>query len=322
MNRLIGFTALLAVMATPAFANFAITQGSGTTVLAIDASNQGTSLCAASSTECSAAVLINTAGAPIGVSGTPLFTQLAAGAANIGAVAIQASQTIGLSAGAATIGAVTQASGPWTVNLTQLDGSALGAPSNYGTSPGAVAVQGVNAFVTNASSIGTGTVSTPNIIGGSLSGTGTVAPMTTYGLDMDCNSSSNLCTILNSPIPVQTSKGNNIGAVEFLPNYTPTDCSGTITAGGTAQSMIAAQTTLHGFVVANIDAATGSGEPIWFSFTGTAAAATAASYPLSAPTATTYVGLTSWTSPAGFGTNHAVSIIGATTGHKFSCTWW
>jgi hypothetical protein len=36
-----------------------------------------------------------------------------------------------------------------SVNLTQLDGTALGAPSNYGTSPGTVAVQGVNAYVTN-----------------------------------------------------------------------------------------------------------------------------------------------------------------------------
>jgi hypothetical protein len=36
-----------------------------------------------------------------------------------------------------------------STNLTQLAGSTLGAPSNYGTSPGAVEVQGVNAFVTN-----------------------------------------------------------------------------------------------------------------------------------------------------------------------------
>lgn len=34
-------------------------------------------------------------------------------------------------------------------NLTQVDGTNLGAPSNYGTSPGAVAVMGVNAYVTN-----------------------------------------------------------------------------------------------------------------------------------------------------------------------------
>jgi hypothetical protein len=35
------------------------------------------------------------------------------------------------------------------INLTQWDATALGAPSNYGTSPGAVEVIGVNAFVTN-----------------------------------------------------------------------------------------------------------------------------------------------------------------------------
>lgn len=41
------------------------------------------------------------------------------------------------------------------INLTQVAGNALGTTSNFGTSPGAVAVMGVNAFVTNAASIGT-----------------------------------------------------------------------------------------------------------------------------------------------------------------------
>lgn len=68
-----------------------------------------------------------------------------------------------LPAGGNTIGAVTQASGPWTENLTQLNSVALGSPSNYGTSPGAVAVAGVNAFITN----------TPSV---SQSGTWTVQP--------------------------------------------------------------------------------------------------------------------------------------------------
>jgi hypothetical protein len=36
-----------------------------------------------------------------------------------------------------------------STNLTQLNSVGLGSPSNYGTSPGAVEVQGVNAFVTN-----------------------------------------------------------------------------------------------------------------------------------------------------------------------------
>lgn len=39
------------------------------------------------------------------------------------------------------------------IDLSSLDGSALGAPSNYGTSPGAVAVQGVNAFITNTPAV-------------------------------------------------------------------------------------------------------------------------------------------------------------------------
>lgn len=40
------------------------------------------------------------------------------------------------------------------VNLNKVAGTVLGAPSNYGTSPGAVEVMGVNAFVTNANGNG------------------------------------------------------------------------------------------------------------------------------------------------------------------------
>lgn len=58
-----------------------------------------------------------------------------------------------LPAGGNTLGAVTQASGPWSVNHTQLNGVALGSPSNYGTSPGAVSVPGVNAFITNTPAV-------------------------------------------------------------------------------------------------------------------------------------------------------------------------
>ena len=62
-------------------------------------------------------------------------------------------------------------------NLTQLDGTALGAPSNYGTSPGAVAVPGVNAYVTNVPSVsqsGTWTV-------GLASGSNTVGKVDVLG---------------------------------------------------------------------------------------------------------------------------------------------
>jgi hypothetical protein len=124
-----------------------------------------------------------------------------------------------------------------------------------------------------------------------------------------------------SPNQPQLTTPLNVQAIQAF-NVTPTDCSSTITTGGTAQNAITAQTTLHGFTIGNIDSTAGSGEPLWISFTGTAAASTAGSWPLAAPTATTFAGFTSYSTPPGFGTNHAVSIIGATTGHKFSCTWW
>jgi hypothetical protein len=92
-----------------------------------------------------------------------------------------------LASGSNTIGAVTQASGPWTVNWTQLAGTALGAPSNYGTSPGAIEVQGVNAFVTNTPAVtesGTWTVqpgNTANTTAWLVTGTGGTFPATESG---------------------------------------------------------------------------------------------------------------------------------------------
>lgn len=110
--------------------------------------------------------------------------------------------------------------------------------------------------------------------------------------------------------------------VGFVVNITPTNCSGTITAGGTAQNAFTAHATIHGFTLTNIDASAGSGEPLWYSLTTTAAAATAASYPLPAPATTTFAGAGSFTTPTGFAINSAVSVVAATTGHKFSCTYW
>ena len=105
-------------------------------------------------------------------------------------------------------------------------------------------------------------------------------------------------------------------------NVTLTDCSIALTTGTTAQAIIPATTVLHGFTIQNIDTSAGSGEPVWFSLTTTAAASTVGSYVLPAPTATTFVGATTYTVPPGAGTNHAVSVIAATTGHKISCTYW
>ena len=111
----------------------------------------------------------------------------------------------------------------------------------------------------------------------------------------------------NSPIPTQ-------GQV----NVTATDCSGTVVTGGTAVNAFTAQATLHGFTIFN----TNTSEVMWISFTTTAAASTAGSYPIPAATATTFAGGGSFTSPPGFGLNHALSVVAATSAHSFSCTWW
>lgn len=106
-------------------------------------------------------------------------------------------------------------------------------------------------------------------------------------------------------------------------NVTTTQCDGSITTGGTAQVAITAQTTLHGFTITNNDPTHGSGEPLWVSFTTTAVAAGGTgSNPIPAPAAITFQGMGSYTTPPGFGTNHAISIIGATTNHTFGCFWW
>jgi hypothetical protein len=154
-------------------------------------------------------------------------------------------------------------------------------------------------------------------------------------LNINTPSTSNLASILNwGSVTTSSSAGSNgvlvmgkDSAGNAQPaaatnNITPTACSGTITTGGTAQNAITAQTTLHGFTIANIDPSAGSGEPLWISFTTTAAASGTDSWPLPAPTATTFAAVGSYTTPPGFGSNHAVSIIAATTGHKFSCVWW
>jgi hypothetical protein len=84
------------------------------------------------------------------------------------------------------------------VNLADLAGTALGAPSNYGTSPGAVAVQGVNAFVTNTNANGSATSanSSPVVIASDQAAvavkgaaTGSAVPSTGFYTSGDAQSS-------------------------------------------------------------------------------------------------------------------------------------
>ncbi len=87
-------------------------------------------------------------------------------------------------------------------NLTQWDSTALGAPSAYGTSPGAVNVPGVNAYVTN----------TPAVTG---SGNFTVVQGTGTNLHMVCDSgcSSSAGFADNSTFTVGTTAINPIGGL-------------------------------------------------------------------------------------------------------------
>lgn len=83
------------------------------------------------------------------------------------ALALDASGNLNVNLNANSFGTVTvsgavtanQGGAPWSLNLTQVNSIALGSPSNYGTSPGAVSVAGVNAFVTNTVTV-SGTVTT------------------------------------------------------------------------------------------------------------------------------------------------------------------
>jgi hypothetical protein len=90
-------------------------------------------------------------------------------------------------------------SGTPPVNLAQVNGVALGSPSAYGTSPGAVNVPGVNAFVTNPISASI----TP-----STSSTVALTPFHVIGSTSTFNT-------------VKGSAGNLYGGQIFNPNNTP-----------------------------------------------------------------------------------------------------
>lgn len=129
----------------------------------------------------------------------------------------------------------------------------------------------------------------------------------------------------STPLPVTgTVTTSGTQTVQGVTNVTPTDCSGTVVTGGTAVNAFAANPNIHGFTIANIDNVSGggSGEPVWISFTGTATAGAVGSYPLAPGAATTFASIGTFTTPIGFGSNKALSVNAATSGHKFSCTWW
>lgn len=137
--------------------------------------------------------------------------------------------------------AVTQSTSPWVIsgtvtttppanastNLTQLNNVALGSPSNYGTSPGAVEVQGVNAYITNTPAVTLTSTTITGTVAVTESGTWTVqpgnianttpwlvsqAPMTTGGI------STHVEQALTASAQVKSSAGLKYGYEVFNPN--------------------------------------------------------------------------------------------------------
>jgi hypothetical protein len=90
-----------------------------------------------------------------------------------------------------------------------------------------------------------------------------------------------------------------------------TDGSTTITAGGTAQTAFAAAAVVNGYEIINPDASS----DLWISDTTTAAANGTGSIRIVANGG-------GYTSPAGMKPSAAVSIVGATTGQKFTARRW
>lgn len=101
--------------------------------------------------------------------------------------------------------------------------------------------------------------------------------------------------------------GAGTGPFTFTCDYPGSDGSGTITAGGTAQNLFAGATPPHGFILCNPDPS----EALWFPLSTTAVANGQGSMAL-APSGGVFI------TPPGMVPFHAISVVAATTGHKFT----
>lgn len=156
-------------------------------------------------------------------------------------------------------------SGTSSVNLAQVAGTNLGSPSNYGTSPGAVSVQGVNAFVTNSVAVtGTFFQATQPVSGtvaATQSGTWTVTTAP------PANASTNLTQLAGTTLGAPTNYGTAPGAIAvqgvnaFVTNFPATQpVSGTVTANqGTSPWVVSlTSTTITGTAAVNVSQYGGS----------------------------------------------------------------
>lgn len=116
---------------------------------------------------------------------------------------------------------------------------------------------------------------------------------------------------LSRSMRVWDESGTGAGPFTFSTDYQASDGSGSITLGGTAQTLFSNVVPAHGFFVYNVDLT----EVLWLSMTQTAQAFAAGSIPL-APMGGMFI------SPPGMVPFTTISVVAATTGHKFTAVQW
>lgn len=120
-----------------------------------------------------------------------------------------------------------------------------------------------------------------------------------YGIAFGAEGSDSVAVDASNPLPVTVIGGSSGTLVSR---------SGTITAGGAAQVIAAANAARKGYMIQNVS----SGD-LWFSTLGPAV--------LNQPSIKLAAGQSYETPASGFGTG-AISIIGATTGQAFAAREW
>lgn len=99
-------------------------------------------------------------------------------------------------------------------------------------------------------------------------------------------------------------------------NLPVTNCSGTITVGGTSQTLLPFSSTRRGFALMNL-----STDKLGFSFVGAAAIDAIGTFHLT-PATVGPTGNAGGSYVSTSAVNNAVTIVGATTGDKFTCMAW
>ncbi len=152
--------------------------------------------------------------------------------------------------------AVTQSTSPWVTSVTAWGGGTLGAMATYGTTPGAVLVPGVNAFITNTVPV----TLTSTTITGTVAVTQSTSPWVVSCTAANCsvNLAQMNAVALGSPSAYGTSPGavNVQGVNAFITNTVPVTLTSTTITGTVAGNITQiAGTTLGATAVTNFGTA-------------------------------------------------------------------